>query len=377
LSPGALLGALGGGQLGRMFALEARRLGYRVAVYTAEADAPGADIAEHVVRAPYEDLDAVAKFARTVDALTFEFENVPAATVATAAQFTRVRPGGGLLAVAQDRLQEKATFARLGLPIGEAARVCGPEDYAEAAARIPGSSVLKTARLGYDGKGQIKLADATELPQAHAKLGGAPCVLEAFVPFVAELSIVGARGADGEVALYEPFENEHARHILDVTTCPAAVSDTVEAEARRIARALLEDLDVVGVMCVELFLLGDGRLFVNEIAPRPHNSGHLTLDAHECSQFEQQVRALAGLPLGSTRRIAGPAAMANLLGDLWANGEPNWSRALALPGVHLHLYGKSEARAGRKMGHLTVLDRTAEGARTRAREARAALVAKP
>jgi 5-(carboxyamino)imidazole ribonucleotide synthase len=376
LAPGSLLGVLGGGQLGRMFALAARRLGYRVAVYTAEDDNPAAHVAEHVVRAPYEDQEAVAKFARQVDGLTFEFENVPAATVSTAAEFTRVRPGGTLLAVAQDRLLEKATFTRLGLPVGPYAAVHGVADHAAASARIPGRGVLKTARLGYDGKGQQKVASGHDLPRAHAALGSAVCVLEEFVPFIGELSVVGARGANGEVALYEPFHNVHTNHVLDVTTCPAPLTSSVEADARRIARALLEGLDVVGVLCVELFQLADGRLFVNEIAPRPHNSGHLTIDAHECSQFEQQVRALAGLPLGSTRRTGGVAAMANLLGDLWQRGEPDWSAALAIPGVRLHLYGKREPRPGRKMGHLTVTAADVTAAAALARRARAALVAR-
>jgi len=373
LGPGALLGVLGGGQLGRMFALEARRMGYRVAVYTAEEDNPAAHLADLTVRAPYEDLDALARFCAAVDAVTFEFENVPAATVATAAEHTRVRPGGRLLAVAQDRLEEKATFAALGLPIGAYAAVRSVEDHAAAAAAVPGRSVLKTARLGYDGKGQRKLASAEELPAAHAALGERPCILEAFVPFVAELSVVGARGADRSVALYEPFLNTHAQHILDVTVCPAPASPAVLRDAQDIARTLLEGLDVVGVLCVELFLLGDDTLLVNEIAPRPHNSGHLTLGAHQASQFEQQVRALAGLPLGSPARIGPPAAMANLLGDLWRDGEPAWDRALARPGVALHLYGKTSARPGRKMGHLTATAPTPEAAEALVRAARAAL----
>ncbi|MEZ6016406.1 MAG: 5-(carboxyamino)imidazole ribonucleotide synthase [Planctomycetota bacterium] len=375
LHPGSVLGVLGGGQLGRMFALEAKRLGFRVAVYTPELDSPAAQVADHVTRAEYTDLDRVAAFARSVDGVTFEFENVPAPTAATAAEHTRVRPGGPLLAIAQDRLAEKAAFARLGLPIGPYAPVRRAEDLAAAASAVPGKSVLKTARLGYDGKGQQRLASAQELPQAHAALGAVPCVLEEFVPFVGELSVVGARGADGSVALYEPFRNVHADHILDVTTCPAGLDAAVVHDAQRIARALLEGLDVVGVLCVELFQLADGRLFVNEIAPRPHNSGHLTLDAHVCSQFEQQVRALAGLPLGATQRTGGAGAMANLLGDLWQRGEPDWSAALAIPGVRLHLYGKREARPGRKMGHLCATADDAEAAAALVVRARAALTA--
>lgn len=376
LPPGSLLGVLGGGQLGRMFALAAKRLGYRVGVFTPEESSPAGQVADLLVHAEYEDQDAVARFARAIDAVTFEFENVPAPTVATAAQHTRVRPGGALLAVAQDRILEKAALVRLGLPVGPYAPILTAADLAAAAAEIPGAGVLKTARLGYDGKGQRRVAqgaDAAALREAYDALGRPAAVLEEFVPFVNELSVVGARGADGAIALYEPFHNVHAHHILDVTTCPAPVPSAVAAEAHRIARAVLEGLEVVGVLCVELFHLADGRVLINEIAPRPHNSGHLTLDAHECSQFEQQVRALAGLPLGSTRRIGGPAAMANLLGELWQPTEPDWSAALAIPGVRLHLYGKRHPRTSRKMGHLTVTADTVEEATALACQARAAL----
>lgn len=373
LLPGTTLGMLGGGQLGRMFAQAARRMGYRVAVLTTEGDSPAAQVADRATVAAYDDREAVTAFAQGVAAVTLEFENVPAAMAEAASAVAPVRPSGRLLEVAQNRLLEKEAVAGLGLPVGRFQPVVVEADLATAAAAIPGGAILKTAESGYDGKGQRRLADASELEAAWSELGRVPCILEELVPFVREISVVGARGTDGEVALFAPFENQHARQILDLTLWPAAITGETEAAAHGVARGVLEGLEVVGVLCVELFVLEDGSLLVNELAPRPHNSGHLTLEAAVSSQFEQQVRAVTGLPLGSPERRVGGAAMANLLGDLWADGEPDWAAALEVPGVSLHLYGKAEARPGRKMGHLTATGSTRDEAEQRVQAARAAL----
>jgi 5-(carboxyamino)imidazole ribonucleotide synthase len=374
--PGAEIGVLGGGQLGRMFTMSAARLGYRVAVLAPDDDTPAGQVACREIRAPYDDLDAVERFARSVSVVTFEFENVPRETGEAAARFAPVRPAGSLLATTQDRIREKAALRRLGLPLPANAAIETEADLAAAVAAIRGPCVLKTAAWGYDGKGQRRLASAADAPQAWREMGSPRAVLEAFVPFRSELSVVGARGLDGAIALYEPFANRHVDHVLDVTVCPAAVPAATRAAALDIARTVLEELDVVGVLTVEMFVLDDGGLLVNELAPRPHNSGHVTLDAHACGQFEQQVRAVCGLPLGDTDRIAPAAAMANLLGDAWAGGTPDWAAALAEPGVRLHLYGKADARPGRKMGHLTAFGRDAADAERRVRAARTRLTAK-
>ena len=369
--PGATLGVLGGGQLGRMFTLAARRMGYRVTVFAPDDDTPAGQIAYEEVRAPYDDLDAVRSFASGVSVVTFEFENVPAATAAAAAERAPVRPAGSLLHVTQHRQREKDALVAAGVPVVRHAMIDTSESLSDAIRIVGMPAILKTAAWGYDGKGQVRVESAAEARAAWDTLDRAPCVLEAVAPFEREISVVAARGLDGSVALYEPFENLHADHILDVTLSPAELPRAVAERAREIARTLLEAWDVVGVVCVEFFLLPDGELVVNEVAPRPHNSGHVTIDAHACSQFEQQVRAVCGLPLGSSEAVA-PGAMANLLGDLWLDGPPDWAAALAVPGVALHLYGKDRALPGRKMGHLTAVAPTAAEARLRALRARAA-----
>jgi len=356
-----------------MFTLAARRMGYRVSVLAPEDDTPAGQIAFREVRAPYDDLEAVERFAREADVVTFEFENVPAATVEVASRHAPVRPAGSLLHLTQDRAREKQGMRDLGLGTAPFALVESRDDLESAAAETGFPGVLKTCSWGYDGRGQRRVEDLDGLRAAYADLGEGRCVLEGFVPFVEELSVVGARGLDGEVALYEAALNRHANHGLDLTLCPAPLPAETLAAAGEMARTILTGLEVVGVLCVELFLLADGSLLVNELAPRPHNSGHLTIDAHACSQFEQQVRAVCGMPLGGTQRIAPAAAMANLLGDLWAEGPPDWAAALADPDVRLHLYGKEEARPGRKMGHLTLIDSTLERAEERVLAARAAL----
>ena len=363
--PGATLGVLGGGQLGRMFALAARRLGYRVVVFAPEADPPAAPVADRHVRAPFDDLDAVAEFAQSVAVVTFEFENVPTATAEAAARHALIRPAGEVLHTTQDRLREKRKLRGLGLPVAEFAEIENRSDLAVAQQLIPGASVLKSAAWGYDGKGQCRVRRATDLEAAWKDLGQQRAVLEELIPFERELSVVGARGVDGEIALYEPFENIHANHVLDVTTVPARLSAATVETSQDIARQVLEGLGVVGVLCVEMFVLPNGQLVVNELAPRPHNSGHVTIDVHQTSQFEQQVRAVCGLPLGGVERRAPAAAMVNLLGELWAAGEPNWAGALAELDVHLHLYGKGEARPGRKMGHLSLIGESRDAVEAR------------
>lgn len=370
--PGATVGVLGSGQLGRMFALAARRLGYRVHTFSPDTDTPTGQIADREVVAAYEDLTAVRDFARQVSVVTFEFENVPAETAEAVAALVPVRPGGAVLHVAQNRLREKTFLARHGIPCAPFRHVTARAELGAALDEIGTPAILKTAGFGYDGKGQARISRPDGANAAWEELGGQECVLEGFIAFEREVSVVAARGLDGAFVHYGLIENAHVGGILDVSVCPApAVSPAIAAEAIAITRAIFEALDVVGTLCVEFFLTPDARLLVNEIAPRPHNSGHLSIDAHVTSQFEQQLRAVCGLPLGSAEQLR-PAAMANLLGEVWADGTPDWTRALAMP-VKLHLYGKEEARQGRKMGHLTALADTPEDAAGLARAARTAL----
>jgi 5-(carboxyamino)imidazole ribonucleotide synthase len=371
--PGSIIGVLGGGQLGRMFAMAARRLGYRVHTLAPEHDTPTGQIADLEVQASYDDLDRIRAFADAVDVVTFEFENVPAAAATAAAERAIVRPNGRALEVAQNRIHEKEFFRALGLPIVPFAVVTTEADLLEGAERIGSPAVLKTAALGYDGKGQVALGRETDPLEAWRALGRRPAVLEAFLDLACEISVIGARAVDGSIADFGAIENVHQRHILDISTAPADVPAAIVREAAAAMRAVLEALDYIGILCIEFFIGRDGRLLVNEMAPRPHNSGHLTFDACRTSQFEQQVRAICGLPLGSTDLLQ-PAAMANLLGDLWEKGEPDWAAALTYPDVKLHLYGKVAARPGRKMGHLTALAPTTADARARVIEARHALI---
>ena len=379
LLPGATIGVLGSGQLGRMFAMAARRMGYLVHTFSPETDTPTGQVADVEVTAPYEDLAAVREFARRVEVVTFEFENVPAATVEALSGIVPVRPDGATLYTTQHRLREKTFLSRAGIPVTPYRHIRTLAELDAALDALGCPAVLKTAGFGYDGKGQRLIKSRAESAEAFDALGGSEAVLEAFVDFEREVSVVCARGADGEIAHYGVIENQHERHILDCTIAPARVSAQVAREATCIAESLLEELSVVGVLCVEFFLTregggaGGGKLFVNELAPRPHNSGHFSIDACVTSQFEQQVRAVCGLPLGTTEQLR-PAAMANLLGDLWQRGEPDWRAACALPNVKLHLYGKHEARPGRKMGHLTALAPTTDEALRLVRAARESLI---
>jgi 5-(carboxyamino)imidazole ribonucleotide synthase len=373
IGPGAALGVLGSGQLGRMFALAARRMGYRVHTFSPEDDSPTGQTADVEVTASYDDVDALRAFARNVDVVTFEFENVPAEAVDAVEAITPVRPSGVALHTTQQRAREKTFLADRGFPTAPFARAASIEELWSAVAQIGTPAVIKTAAFGYDGKGQHTLTTPADAEHVWNAIGHQEAIVERFISLQAEISVVAARALDGEVVAYQPFENRHHHHILDLTTCPAAVTPATAARALEIARSLLEELRYVGVLCVEFFVSSDGDLLVNEMAPRPHNSGHLTIDAAVTSQFEQQVRAICGLSLGSPE-IVRPAAMANLLGDLWEGGEPNWAALSRFSDVKLHLYGKDEPREGRKMGHLTAFGRTAQAAQDRVIAARDALL---
>lgn len=348
--PGATIGILGGGQLGRMLALAAAPLGYRCHVFSPDADSPAAQVAAAATVAAYDDMAALNAFAGAVDLATYEFENVPAATADRLAALVPVRPGQKALATAQDRLAEKDFARALGARTADYAAVSSAADLTAAVDRIGTPAVLKTRRLGYDGKGQIRIEATTDHAAAWRAVAEAPSILEAFVDFRLEVSVIAARGIDGGVACYDVIENRHVDHILDTSRMPARIPEELAREAQDLAVAMLQALDYVGVMAVELFVTADDRLLVNEVAPRVHNSGHLTIEATPTSQFEQHIRAICGQPLGSTDRLAA-AEMRNLVGDQ----VNEWPTILADAGAHLHLYGKTEIRPGRKMGHVTRL----------------------
>jgi 5-(carboxyamino)imidazole ribonucleotide synthase len=359
-----------------MFAAAAVRMGYRVHVYAPDAEgSPAAAHAERAVQARWADEAALDAFARDVDAATLEFENIPVAALEVVRRHAPVRPGPTALHVAQHRGREKAFLASLGLPLAPWEAVASVDEAHRALGRLDGPALLKTAGFGYDGKGQAPLAATREVEEAWARIGGGPAVLEGRIDLAAELSVVVARDGAGRTACFEAARNRHVGGILDVSVAPSGLPDAVRAEAREAAETVAEALELIGVACVEFFLGQDGRLRVNEIAPRPHNSGHLTIEGAATSQFEQQVRTTAGLPLGDPAPRA-PAAMANLLGDAWAGGAPDWPAALAVPGVALHLYGKAEARPGRKMGHLTALAGDLGEAERRVLAARSALASR-
>ncbi|MCA9444398.1 MAG: 5-(carboxyamino)imidazole ribonucleotide synthase [Candidatus Omnitrophica bacterium] len=367
--PGSVIGVLGSGQLGRMFAIAARQMGYRVHALSPDNDTPAGQVADVEIQAPYEDLDSVAQFASRVDVITFEFENVPSKTTEVAERHAPVRPAGSVLNTTQNRIREKTFLRESGLPVTPFAPIRSEGEIRTAIETVGLPGVLKTASWGYDGKGQAKVDSEEQLREAWNSMERQEAVFEGWVDFESEISVVAGRGLRGEIACYDPILNLHRNHILDVSISPSGIPPKVAEEAAEIARTVVEKLEVIGVLCVEMFLKEDGSLLVNELAPRPHNSGHLTIDAHTTSQFEQQVRAVCGLPLGSTQQLR-PAAMANLLGDLWNLAQPDWYRACSLCDLKLHLYGKREARPGRKMGHLTGLASTSERARALVLEAR-------
>lgn len=360
IEPGASLGLLGGGQLGRMFTMAAQSMGYRVVVLDPGQYSPAGSVADAHITADYLDARGLDALAARCAAVTTEFENVPAESLRRLAKRCAVSPGADSVAVAQDRIAEKAFLAAAGLAVGPYKVVHTAQDLQHGVeALLPG--ILKRSRLGYDGKGQVRVERAEELGPAFLALGAEPCVLEQFLPLALELSCVVARGADGEIVSFPICENQHAAGILDVTIAPARITPALAEAARTAAVRVAERLDYQGVLCVEFFVLRDGNLLANEIAPRPHNSGHYTIDACFTSQFEQQVRVLCGMPLGDSA-LHCPAVMVNLLGELWAAGEPRWDHVLQHPRAKLHLYGKSEARTGRKMGHFTVLADSVEDA---------------
>ena len=369
IPPGSTIGVLGSGQLGRMMAIAARRMGYRVHTYSPAEETPTGEVADLEIAADYEDLDAIRAFAQGVQVITFEFENVSTEAAAAAAEIVPVRPSGAALHITQQRAREKGFLADHGFPATACAAVATVDELAVALGQIGVPAVVKTAAFGYDGKGQHRIESIEDAERVWALVGHQEAVVERVVDFSHELSVVAARGLDGAFAHFGAIENTHRNHILDMSIAPARVSADIAAEAVHMTRKLMEQLDYVGVLCVEFFLTRDQRLLVNEIAPRPHNSGHFTFDACITSQFEQQVRAVCGLPLGATTQMR-PAAMVNLLGDLWANGEPDWGGALAVPEVKLHLYGKTEPRPRRKMGHITALADTIEEAIEKALTAR-------
>lgn len=377
--PGATLGVVGGGQLGRMFVHAAQSMGYATAVLDPDPASPAGLVSQHHLKADYLDAVALAELARLCAAVTTEFENVPAQALDTLAQTRPVAPAGSSVLVCQDRAREKAHFVTSGVPCAPHALVETPEQLAAITDDLlPG--ILKTARLGYDGKGQVRIKTRAELAQAWDELQRVPCLLEKMLPLAFEVSVIVARGRDGQIVHFPVQHNLHRDGILAVTTVPApGVSESLSTQVINAAQTLAASLNYVGVLCVEFFILQDGSLVANEMAPRPHNSGHHTIDACDASQFELQVRAMTGLPLVAPR-LHSPCFMLNLLGDLWFDNaaptvqrEPDWAAVLALPGTHLHLYGKTDARRARKMGHLTVTAPTADLARDVALKAAAIL----
>ena len=374
LLPGATIGVMGGGQLGRMFAIAARRMGYRVHTFSPEKDGPAAQFSDQATAASYEDEEALTNFAREIDVLTFEFENIPAATIEWASRGRIVRPRGEILLIAQNRLREKEFLSDAGFPVAPFRRVANATDLTRAVETIGRPAILKGAAFGYDGKGQQRIDPGTELATIWTGREDELCVLESVIDFEKEISVIVARGPDGATAVFPVCENIHRNHILDVTLAPAQIEERVASAARELACEVATSLDLIGLLTVEMFLNRDDGLIINELAPRPHNSGHWTIEGCVTSQFEQQVRAVCGLPLGATGLLR-PAAMVNLLGDIWSRGEPNWPGALAEPNVHLHLYGKRQPRPGRKMGHLTAVAETAGAAAASALRAREQLLA--
>jgi len=355
LPPGSTIGMLGGGQLGRMAALAAAALGYRVHVFCPEKDAPAAQVTPLLTQAAYDDAEALAAFAAAVDVITYEFENVPAAAADILAALRPVRPGPDVLRVCQNRLREKDFLRSIGVPTTRFAEVTGIEALTRVVRDLGRPCVLKTAEMGYDGKGQVLVRTGTDLAEAWAQMSGGKAgavqgIVEAFVDFRLEISVIVARGLDGGIQTWVPVENQHSNHILDQTIVPARISEKASQKAEAIARHTAEEIGLVGVLAIEMFVTAEDEILVNELAPRPHNSGHWTIDACITSQFEQQVRAVCGLPLGSTERLC-DAVMKNLLGD----DVERWRGILSDPSAKLHLYGKTEARPGRKMGHVTKL----------------------
>ena len=380
IPPGSSIGILGGGQLARMLALAAKPLGYRVIVLDPDADCPASSVCDAVIAANFDDVNALEELAARCDVVTLEFENVPEVGLSVPELQAKMRPSRNVLRTSRDRILEKSFLNSIGVPTAPWKAITSSQDLANSS--FPG--ILKTATLGYDGKGQVRVSGQTELEAAFQQFNqqvNMPCVLEGLVDFEKEVSVIVARSSSGEARAFPVFENRHVNGILDVTLWPAQVPESTLLEAERLALEIATKLEVIGLLTVEMFVTADGRVMVNELAPRPHNSGHLSIEASPTSQFEQAIRAVCGLKLGEVRPLAGgiSSVMVNLLGDLWPDptenkNEPNWAAALEVNGVHLHLYGKREARPGRKMGHITALGQTREEALVRALQARKVLV---
>lgn len=365
--PGAMLGLLGGGQLGRMFTMAAQCMGYHVTVLDPSYDSPAGCVADHFICADYADHKALHTLGSTCAGITTEFENIPADSLRFLADYCVVSPDANSVAIAQDRITEKQFLAANGFSVADFAVIQDNHDLSSEtyAGLFPG--LLKISRFGYDGKGQVRINNTIDLRTAFAALDRQTCILERLLPLKSEISVIVSRGFDNTISVFPASENQHAHGILDISIIPASVSKEIIQHANEMAICVAKKLDYRGILCVEFFVLTDGQLIINEIAPRPHNSGHYTLDACITSQFEQQVRVLCGLPQGSTE-MHNAAAMVNLLGDLWQKADPDWQQLLQHPFAKLHLYGKREARPGRKMGHFTVLDNTAEAALRQALE---------
>jgi 5-(carboxyamino)imidazole ribonucleotide synthase len=370
--PGATLGMLGGGQLGRMFSLAASRLGYKVIVFAPESDSPAGEVSYQHICAPYEDEERLLKFARDVAVISLEFENIPVATLERVSELAPVRPGPKVLAVSQHRIKEKSTLQAAGFLVTPFLPVEPDTDLTKVAQELGLPLVLKTVQFGYDGKGQEIVRSLDQLQSARQNLGDGLLIAEKMIDFRAEVSILVARNPQGETVVYPLVENEHRNHILDVTRCPVSSELlALDHAAQQIALGVADTLQLEGLLCIEFFVAGD-QLMINEIAPRPHNSGHWTIEGCVTSQFEQQVRAICNLPLGSTE-LVGPCAMVNILGDLWGTGSPDWKLAMQQARTYLHLYGKSKAVAGRKMGHITQLADSSRQASANLRNLREAM----
>jgi 5-(carboxyamino)imidazole ribonucleotide synthase len=357
--PGSTIGILGSGQLGRMFTLEAKRMGYYVHTFSPDKNSPTGQVADEEFIASYDDAEAARKFAEKVDVVTFEFENIASKVVEAIEERVPVHPSSKVLHITQHRLREKTFLKENGFPVTPFYRISTAEDIDKAIAEIGTPSIVKTAGFGYDGKGQAKITTREDLQKAFVAFDGKEAILEAFVDFDHEVSVGAARSANGDFADFGVVRNIHTNHILDTTYAFGNEANDLHQEAIAIAKGIMETIGCIGVLCIEMFVTTDGKIIVNELAPRPHNSGHWTIDGCITNQFEQQVRAVCGLPLGSTKQHS-PAAMVNILGNIWNDGEPDWNELLKDPNVKLHLYGKAEARKGRKMGHVNIVADTAK-----------------
>ena len=373
LNPGSTIGIIGGGQLGRMLAIAARQMDYKTVVLDPDSNCPAGQVADRVIRSEYSDLKASSELAALADVVTYEFENVDADSVSSAEKHKPVRPSSTVLRTTQNRLHEKKALLEAGIPVANFRKVDSLKDLEDAASVLGYPMVLKTATEGYDGKGQSIIHGEHDLAISYDQLNArnVELIVEQFVSFKAEVSTICARTADGMTATFDPSENIHRNHILDMSIVPARIDESVAGKARIVATNIAEKLDVIGLIAVEMFVTQENDILVNELAPRPHNSGHYTMDGCDTSQFEQLVRVLAGMPI-TLPKLHSPTVMVNLLGEIWEDtgGNPDWQRALEMPGVSLHLYGKSAARIGRKMGHINVVAETVEEALYIAAEAR-------